>query len=294
MPEGFARIRRAVTLALALVVTLALGGQHAAAPRAFAATQAGLAYTQAPCAPVSTAPKSTAPLITQLLGGTDVTLLGAASGWSHVRIWSGMEGYIPASALAATPPAHASEGNCSFPGVSDPQVDILPHDTGPFSLTASGATNGPATLYAWPSQSAAPVVGLAAGASVSISQWAGDTDGQPWYHVATDAGAGWIWAGNIRLAQPDPATHTVNGKPVWAPAAGKGMWFTNYFTRHVDVNEAGGRREGRRPHPSLRRGRHHALRLLRPHIARPAASSGARAGHRGDRLGLSDARKCHR
>ncbi len=294
MPEGFARIRRAVTLALALVVTLALGGQHAAAPRAFAATQAGLAYTQAPCAPVSTAPKSTAPLITQLLGGTDVTLLGAASGWSHVRIWGGMEGYIPASALAATPPAHASEGNCSFPGVPDPQVDMLPHDTGPFSLTASGATNGPATLYAWPSQSAAPVVGLAAGASVSISQWAGDTDGQPWYHVATDAGAGWIWAGNIRLSAAGP--RDAYGKRQAGVGSRRGQGHVVHQLLHppCGCQQAGGRREGRRPHPSLRRGRHHALRLLRPHIARPAASSGARAGHRGDRLGLSDARKCHR
>ena len=235
--EGFPRIRRAMTLALTLAMMLVICGQPSVATQALAATQPALVYTQAPCAPVSSAPLSTAPLITQLLGGTDVTLLGAASGWSHVRIWSGMEGYIPTSALAATPPAHAAEGDCSFPGVPDPQVDILPRNNGPFPLTASGATNGPATLYAWPNQGAAPVAGLAAGAVVRVSQWAGDADGQPWYLVATGAGTGWIWAGDIRLAQPDPATHTVNGKPVWAPVAGKGMWFTNYFTRHVDVTK---------------------------------------------------------
>ncbi len=237
MPEGSARLYRVATLVLALIATLALDGQSTGALRAYATSQPGLAYTQAPCAPVSTAPNSKAPLITQLLGGTDVTLLGTSSGWSHVRIWGGMDGYIPASALAATPPAHASEGDCSFPGVPDPTVAILPHDPGPFPLTESGATNGPATLYAWPSQSAAPIAGLAAGAPVSISQWTSDKDGRPWYHISASAGAGWIWSGNIRLAQPNPATHAVNGKPVWAPVAGKGMWFTNYFTRHADVTK---------------------------------------------------------
>lgn len=237
MPEGFAHIRRAVTLAVALVAVLALSSHSYAAPGAHAALQPGLAYTQAPCAPVSTAPNSAAPLITQLLGGTDVTVLGAASGWSHIRIWGGMEGYIPTRALAATPPARASEGVCAFPHIPEAQVDILPRDPGPFPLTASGVTNGPATLYAWPSQEAIPEAGLEAGAPVRISQWASDEAGQPWYHVEADASAGWIWAGYVRLDQPDPATYTVKGKPVWAPVAGKGMWFTNYFTRHTDVTK---------------------------------------------------------
>jgi hypothetical protein len=237
MPEGFALIRRAVTLACALVAMLALSAQSGATPRAHAAVQSGLAYTQAPCAPVSTAPNSAAPLITQLLGGTDVTLLSTASGWSHIRIWGATEGYIPARALAATPPARASEGVCSFPHVPEAQVDILPHEPGPFPLTASGVTNGPATVYAWPSLGAIPEAGLEAGAPVNISQWASDEAGRPWYHVQTGAGAGWLWAGYVLLDQPDPATHTVKGKPVWAPVAGKGMWFTNYFTRHTDVTK---------------------------------------------------------
>ncbi len=237
MRVGLARILRATTLAFALAITLALSGRPDVIPRASDALQTGLVYTQSPCVSVSTAPNTSAPLITQLLGGTDVTSLGTASGWSHVRIWGGMEGYIPTNVLAPTPPARASEGNCVFPGVPDPQVDILPHDPGPFPLTASGATNGPATLFAWPSESAAPVSGLAGGVTVSISQWASDVGGRPWYHVAAVAETGWVWAGNIRLSQPDPATHEVNGKPVWAPVAGKGMWFTNYLTRHVDVTK---------------------------------------------------------
>ncbi len=237
MLEGWGNMRQAVTLTLAMVVILTLSAHPGVAVGADAGLQPGIAFTQAPCAPVSTAPSMTAPLITQLLGGTDVTLIESVSNWSHVRIWDGVEGYIPSVLLAATPPARASEGVCSFPGVPDPQVDILPADPGPFPLTANGATNGPVTLYAWPSRNATPKAGLAADTAVSINQWAGDTGGQPWYYVTAGASAGWVWAGNIRLAQPDPATYEVNGKPVWAPAAGKGMWFTNYFTRHVDVTK---------------------------------------------------------
>ena len=50
------------------------------------AAPTSLVYTQSPCAPVRAAPSATAPLITQLLGGTDVTLLDTATpGWSGVE-----------------------------------------------------------------------------------------------------------------------------------------------------------------------------------------------------------------
>lgn len=228
--------RRILLLALAIIVCLGLAGRPDGAPRA-SATTPSLVYTQAPCAPVRASPSAAAPLITQLLGGTDVTLLGQASGWSHVHIWSATDGYIPTSALAATPPAVAAEGDCDFPGVTAPQVDILPADPGPFPLSAQGETNGPVSLSAWPDASAPPVAGLASGATFTISQWEAAADGQPWYHVSAGANSGWLWAGAARLNEPDPATHTVRGKLIWAPVAGKGMWFTNYFTRHADVTK---------------------------------------------------------
>jgi hypothetical protein len=77
----------ALVAALAAVYgSLAPPGLSGQATSAEAAPTA-LAYTQSPCAPVRTAPSATAPLITQLLGGTDVTLLDTATpGWSHIRI----------------------------------------------------------------------------------------------------------------------------------------------------------------------------------------------------------------
>jgi hypothetical protein len=232
---GAARSSRALALAVALLAMLATGGLAPASTLRAAAP--GLMYIQASCAPVSTSPSASAPLITQLLGGTDVSLVGTSAGWSHIRFWSGLDGYIPAARLGPRPPARAEQGDCTLPGVADAKVDILPSDPGPFALTASGATTDPATLYAWPAVSAQPLAGLAAGAAVTISQWASDPGGRPWYHATTAAGDGWLWAGDVRLAEPDPGTYVVNGKPVWAPVAGKGMWFTNYFTRHADVTQ---------------------------------------------------------
>ncbi|HEX8996847.1 MAG TPA: SH3 domain-containing protein [Ktedonobacterales bacterium] len=204
--------------------------------RATTPTAGALIYTQAPCAPVYTAPSESAPLITQLLGGTDVTLLDTATpGWSHIRIWSHTAGYTPSSALGATPPARASEGDCAFPGVPDPKPDVLATNNGPFPLTAQAQTLAPCTLYAWPDAGATPIAGLAAGAALAITQWASDSLGQPWYYARTSAGAGWIWSGAARLRTPDAATHLVSGRPIWSAVAGKGMWFTNYLTRHADL-----------------------------------------------------------
>lgn len=200
------------------------------------AAPGALLFTQSACAAVYAAPSATAPLIAQLLGGADVTLIDTATaGWTHVRIWSHTEGYVASPALKTTPPAVASEGDCTFPGVADPQPDVLPADNGPFPLSAQGRTTAPTALYAWPAASAPPVASAASGATLRIDQWASSSDGQPWYHVQAGAATGWLWSGAARLDTPDPATHLVGGKPVWSAVAGKGMWFTNYQTRHADL-----------------------------------------------------------
>lgn len=244
-------LRRWVSAALIVILALcgalmapslpAQAGQQAHGLTALAAdpsASTALVFTQAPCAPVHTAPSPSAPLITQVLGGTDVTLLGTISGgWSHIRIWSHTEGYMLSALLGKSPPAMAAEGDCAFPGVADPKPDALPVNNGPFPMSATAVTIAPSTLYAWPSASAAPLAGLPSATALTISQWAGDASGQPWYYATTSAGAGWLWSGAACLDEPDPATHLVNGKPVWAGASGKGMWFTNYLTRHADLTK---------------------------------------------------------
>ncbi|MDE3230711.1 MAG: SH3 domain-containing protein, partial [Chloroflexota bacterium] len=197
MGRLYARTSQVAFSLLALCATLlALASPASAAPRRAVGAAPALLFTQAPCAPVHIAPVSSSPLIAQLLGGTDVTALGAASGgWRHVRIWSHTEGYIATSLLSATLPAEALEGDCSFPGVPDPAPSLLPADNGPFALTAHGHTIAPTTMYAWPGEGAAPLAGAPAGMAVTISQWAGASGGQPWYHVASQVGVGWVWSG---------------------------------------------------------------------------------------------------
>src|SRR5215813_7144880 len=155
-----------------------------------------------PCTPVYAKPDTKSTLLTQLLGGADVTAIeqntvGGAT-WQHVQFWSGIEGYIPASALSARPPTPAKEGSCPYPGVPDPQPDLLPANRGPFSLSASGVTTTAATLYPQPSARALPVATLPLGAKLSISKWASDDAGRPWYLVSTDGVSGWVWSGVVR------------------------------------------------------------------------------------------------
>lgn len=245
--SGFRRAMLVVFALVALCGALVAPVSPALAARQARGIGAGVAlgqapttllFTEKPCVPVHAAPSASSPLITQLLGGTDVTLLGtAASGWTHIRIWSRTDGYAPSSLLGKSPPAAASEGDCTFPGVADPHPDVLPVSNGPFKMSAEAVTIAPSTLFAWPDASAAPLAGLSAGAALTISEWAGDAAGQPWYYVTASAGAGWLWSGSARLAEPDPATHIVNDKPVWTAVAGKGMWFTNYLTRHADLTK---------------------------------------------------------
>jgi hypothetical protein len=178
-------------------------------------------------------------MITQLTGGTDVvsvTDANAPKGWSHVRIWSGIDGYIPANRLGTQLPEKAREGVCNFPGVPEAYAETLPPDKGPWPLSAQGTLTQSATLSSQPDEASPPIASLADGQALSITQWITGLSGLPWYHVQTPAGSGWLWSGAVHLTLPDPDTHQVQGRPVWAGAAGKGMWFTNYLTHHADVD----------------------------------------------------------
>lgn len=227
---------RVVALALVVVAVLLSGWRAADVGAAGRATSA-LLYAQHGCTFVYSSPSTRAAPVTALLGGADVTDLGASSnGWRHVKIWSGIEGYIQAADLAAKPPASAQEINCEYPGVPDPHDDILPADRGPWPLTASVRISAPATVYPRPDDSSLPSGALALGTRLDVTAWASDALGRPWYQVRTSGVQGWIWSGAARVVSPDPATHVVSGKPIWSRVAGKGMWFTNYLPHHSDVN----------------------------------------------------------
>ncbi len=233
---GVASVLPACITALMIAVN-ALGGWHASAA-SIPPAASGLLYAQHACTFVYAAPSTTAAPITALLGGTDVTDAGPAPapGWRHVRIWSGLDAYAQDGDLGAAPPARADEGNCAFPGVPDPQDDLLPAARGPWPLKAYATVAQPSTLYAAPGDDALQMGDLNPGDPLNIQAWASDAQGRPWYQVRTGGAVGWMWSGDARLYSPDPATHQAGGVPIWQKIAGKGMWFTNYLSHHADVN----------------------------------------------------------
>ncbi len=192
-------------------------------------------YAQAPCTPVYAAASKQSTLQTYLLMGADVTLVDANATWTHVRIWSGVAGYIPSSALGAQPPANARSGSCRYPGLPDANPAPLPTDAGPWALGAQASVITAATLSSRPDDASPPVGALALGQTVEIDQWTSDSQGRPWYHMQAPAGAGWAWSAVVRLALPDPATQTVGLTPIWNPLVGKGMWATNYVAHDSDI-----------------------------------------------------------
>ena len=229
----------AVIVALVVLVTLSgMTGLVHAAPRASA--RAGAVFTQLPCTPVYVQTNVGTTTITDLLGGTDVTPLDQTSAngtiWQHVRIWSGIEGYIPIEDLAAQPPSPAQQGTCEYPGVPDPKSSPFASAPGPWPLVAQAVASSPAGVYSQPNTTSLPLGSLAIGSKVSITEWASGGSGTPWYHATSNGLTGWIWSAALRLSEPNPATQQVNGAPIWKPIAGKGMWFTNYLTHHSDID----------------------------------------------------------
>ncbi len=234
----------AVLVAVVIGVTISglTGLVHATPLAPTQQAKAGNVFAQMPCTPVYVKSNAGTTVITDLLGGTDVVPLGQVtangSTWQHVRIWSGVEGYIPQDDLGDSPPDPATEGTCAYPGVPDPQSQALQAASGPWQLTAQAVAASPAAVLSRPDGTSVPVGSLAVGAQVSISHWASDGAGEAWYQATTggtDALTGWIWSGALRLTTPNPATQMVKGAPIWQPMAGKGMWFTNYLGHHSDM-----------------------------------------------------------
>ncbi|HEX9057937.1 MAG TPA: SH3 domain-containing protein [Ktedonobacterales bacterium] len=206
---------------------------HAAPP--------AVVYAQRPCTAAREAPSSAASLITQLIGGSELTVVAEVSDstgtrWMHVKMWSGIDAFVTSADVAATPPDPAREGVCAFPGLPDALTSITPTGTGPWPLSARGTITARTLLLPSPDASTSPGANLSAGDRLVMDSWASGAAGLPWYHATVAGGAvGWLPATSVRIDQPDPATRTVEDAPIWTPVAGKGMWFTNYLPHHSDV-----------------------------------------------------------
>lgn len=228
----------------ALLSVLLVAGILAAMPESLPAqalqNAANHIYAQKPCTPVYASADTHSTLLTQLLPGTEVTSVGqvtvGVSHWTHVLFWSGIDGYIPSNLVSATFPARVSDNGCSYPGLPVAESNPLTTQHGPFALNGRAFVTIPATVYTEYDSRSMPITTLTAGTALAFTAWASDVSGSPWYKVTTPQGTGWIWGGNIRMDMPNPATQTVNGQPIWASMAGKGMYGTNYLVHHSDVN----------------------------------------------------------
>lgn len=200
----------------------------------------GRVYAQNPCTPVYASASTSATLLTQLIGGSDMTALESLSSsgasWEHVHIWSGLDGYVPVSQLGSQPPDNPAEGECSFPGLPDTPNATIPSNTGPAPFAQHGTVDRPSSILSRPDEQSSPLAAAAVGAPLDTRQWTADSNGVPWYQVSAAGVVGWLRAYDVRLTSPDPAARLVNGAPIWSPVAGKGMWFTNYLAHHSDAD----------------------------------------------------------
>jgi Bacterial SH3 domain len=200
-------------------------------------------YTQKPCVNVYAQPSTSSTLLTQLLAGTEVAgtdkkTVGGKT-WQHVQFWGGLDGYIDAGSLSADFAKNPQSVDCTYPGIPEAIGNPIVTNHGPWTLTATGKVANAATVFALPDDKSMPMASLPIGLPLTLTAWASDASGRPWYQVATaetKGQQGWIWSGHVQIDTPNPATHQVNGKPIWAPIAGKGMYFTNFLPRHSDIN----------------------------------------------------------
>jgi hypothetical protein len=233
-------LSRAGRATLCVVLTLAALGALAQTAVAWRAG-GSVVYAQHPCTLVYDAPSRSARPLAQLMGGNEATQVSTTTAtdgtaWSHLLIWSGVDGYALAADVSATFPSNIGEGDCTFPGRPDTPLGTQETGSGPWPLAASGLVAAPTTLTAVPVLTAFPVASAEAGRPIKLDEWTAGPDGMPWYRVVLPNAIGWIPVTAVRLNQPDPTSHVVGSVQIGAVAAGKGMQlFKNYLVHHSDA-----------------------------------------------------------
>jgi hypothetical protein len=223
---------RLVTIMTVMIGALAIRPQNARADQL-----PSIVYTQNVCTAIWSQPSTTSTYMADVIGGTGLHITGISNdgAWYHVLFLGLMPAWVTVSSVISTQSAAKQvNGDCYYPNGPQIQQNSLANTPGPFNISATGTITQPTDLRSSQSASAPITARLSSGMRVSVSQWAGDSHGDIWYLAQVGGIQGWIWAYALQLDGPDPATRQVNGKPIWASIAGKGMWFTNYFSRHTD------------------------------------------------------------
>lgn len=202
-------------------------------------TLPAIVYTQYTCVSLWSEPTRSSTYLADVMDGTSMRVKGISSDgiWYNVLFLGVISAWVPIANIDTAPPQYEApeDGDCYFPGMVQP-IPIHPVNSapGPFALATSGTVSKPAELYSAADLASSAITTLMPGEHATVSQWGGDQNGDIWYNVQVNGYSGWLWAYDILLNGPDPATHLVKGMPVWIPVAGKGMWIMNAFVRHTD------------------------------------------------------------
>lgn len=153
-------------------------------------------------------------VLTVLVQETQVEVLQRGSFWTHIQFWNSLRGWVRSSDVVYRKP---------WSSVSTYRAPVLRyrvHATGPQPLQADGVVGTRSPLVSAPDGT--QISFLPSGSRIVIRAWQQDASGKVWY----DARQGWILAAAIRLSFPNPASQTMDGRPLWQSVAGKGMWLT--------------------------------------------------------------------
>lgn len=140
--------------------------------------------------------------------------------WYAVRLWGVVPGWIRADQTTFGDPPPSTPTAEAGPASARPAPGL----SAPIPLYTTGTTNDLVYLRVASNAQSTSRALLAPGTTVHVWAWQPDGTGSPWYQVTVGQQAGWIWSGGVDLNSPQPSMVVVDGQPIWAPIAGKGMW----------------------------------------------------------------------
>jgi len=149
-----------------------------------------------------------------LVQQTQVELLDAGRTWDRVRVWASATGWLPRKDLTFRRP-WTSASTYRAPVIHSPIRPTHP------ARIASQAVLTEATGLA-PAPGRAPTEWLAAGTHVPVTAWQQDAAGGLWYEIE----GRWASGATVQLVLTRSRSAEAQKRPIWAPAAGKGMWLT--------------------------------------------------------------------
>ena len=216
-------------LAIWLVGLLVVGAQGAVRlAGAQDQTESQVGWVMQDFAAVRAGPGLDFPVVWRLYERSQVVALGdqvdaKGTAWREVGFWNSQTGWLEADLVTFEPPPSPAQPNTGQggPGACQPAAA----GSAVQSLAALGMTTQVTPLGNEPDSMSARAT-LGSGREVGVDAWQVGEDGRVRYHVQAGLTAGWAAPGSVALRSADAASRRVGGRPVVAPLAGIGLWFT--------------------------------------------------------------------